>query len=370
MAASKELSQAEILNAATESVPTLQDKGDLTHIIAMDGAQAPTMRGFAPKFQDIIDYIIKSTHEIWEERGIGRLYEYYGTNMHVHTSDGGVYTRDQVIEATIQSLAAFPDRRLYGDEVIWTGNDTDGFYTSHRLTHEGHNWGPTHYGAATGRRVNYRAIADCKVVEGRIVEEWLARDELTLIYQLGFDVNEMAKKAALDDADLDTQYSVPSEVDRLRGQLPPRELPTSDSIEFSVEELVRRSIHETWNWRLLNKVSDYYDSGYLCISASGRQFYGLNQYRTYILSLLSPFPDLAVHVDHFCYLQKDEDKYRTATRWTMMGTHTGPGVYGKPTGNQIRIMGISHHLIEAGKFMKEWTVFDEFALLKQLCRPK
>ncbi len=53
-----------------------------------------------------------------------------------------------------------------------------------------------------------------------------------------------------------------------------------------------------------------------------------NQFRTYILSLLSPFPDLAVYVDHFCALQDGSERYRTATRWTMMGTHTGPGNYG------------------------------------------
>ncbi len=53
----------------------------------------------------------------------------------------------------------------------------------------------------------------------------------------------------------------------------------------------------------------------------------------------------------------------------MLGTHTGPGIYGKPTGKQIRIMGMSHHLVENGKFVQEWTLFDEFALLKQLYRP-
>lgn len=328
------------------------------------------MRGFDPKFGDIVDYIVKVTHEIWEERAIGRLYDYYGTNMRVHTSDGDVYTRDKVIESTIQALAAFPDRRLYADEVIWYGNDDEGYYTSHRLTHEGHNWGHTRYGPPTGKRVSYRAIAECSVVEGVIVEEWLVRDELTLIHQLGFDVQEMAKKAARHSAEPADMLTIPAEVDRLRGQLPPDPLPPSDSTEFDVEEMVRRSIHEIWNWRLLNKVDDYYVDGYLCDSASGRCLYGLNQFRTYILSLLAPFPDLVVNVDHFCALREHEDRYRTATRWTMMGTHSGPGVYGEPTGNQISIMGISHHLIEDGKFVREWTVFDEFALLKQLQRPR
>jgi len=200
---------------------TLHNKGDLSQVLSSNSANESVMSGFDPKFADIIDYIIKITHEIWEERGIGRLYDYYGTNMRIHTSDGDIYGREKVIESTIQALAAFPDRRLYGDEVIWTGDEHNGYYTSHRLTHEGHNWGHTNYGPPTGRKISYRAIADCHVVENVIIEEWLVRDELSLIYQLGFDGHEMARQMAAQEEDSGFLVTVPAEVDRLRGQLGP-----------------------------------------------------------------------------------------------------------------------------------------------------
>ncbi len=352
----------------TDTDITLHKKGGLTQILSSDGYDKPAMRGFDPKFRDIVDYIVKMTHEIWEERGIGRLYEYYGTNMRIHTSSGDIFTREKVIEGTIQSLAAYPDRRLYAEEVIWRGNDEDGYYTSHRLTHEGHNWGHTKYSPPTGKRISYRAIADCAIVAGVIVEEWLVRDELSLISQLGLNVHEMAREMAQRESEAGTPLIVLAEPDRLRGQLPPEAVP-GDSTEFEVESFVKRAIHEVWNWRLLNKVDDYYSPQYICESASGRVLYGRNQFTNYILSLLSPFPDLAVFVDHFCALKDGPNRYRTATRWTMMGTHTGPGVYGQPTGKPIRIMGVSHHLVEDGMFVQEWTLFDEFALLKQLYRP-
>lgn len=347
---------------------TLNKKGDLADILGEDGADKPSMRGFDPHFNDIIDYIIKVTHEIWEEGGIGRLYEYYGTNMRVNISNGGFFNRKEVIESTIQALAAFPDRRLYGDEVIWTGDDETGFYTSHRLTHEGHNWGHTLYGPPTGRKVSYRAIADCAVIENRIVEEWLVRDETTLINQLGFDVRKMARRMAAREAETAAarDIKVPGEPDRLQGQRPPVEIPPFDSKSFDVELYVRNSFHEIWNWRLLNKLKEYFTEEYSAESASGRRLYGLNQYRSYILSLMAPLPDLAVTVDHFCALQEREHRYRTATRWTLVGSHTGPGIYGEPTGQRVRIMGMTHHLIQDGKFIQEWTVFDEFALLKQI----
>lgn len=347
---------------------TLQGKGDLVQLLSADGHKTPAMRGFAPKFRDIVDYIVKVTHEIWEERAIGHLYDYYGTNMRIHTSSGDIYSRETVIEATIQSLAAFPDRRLYADEVIWEGDDQRGYYTSHRLTHEGHNWGHTRYGPPTGKKMSYRAIADCSVVEGVIVEEWLVRDELALVYQLGFNVHEMARKLAQEEVNSSQQLTVPAEPDRLRGQLPPEAAP-ANSQAFAIDRFVQRAIHEVWNWRLLNKVDTYYSPDVICESASGRMLYGRNQYRNYILSLLSPFPNLAISIDHFCALRDGPNRYRTATRWTMLGSHTGPGIYGTPTGNQIRIIGVSHHLVENGRFIQEWTLFDEFALLKQLYKP-
>jgi len=41
------------------------------------------------------------------------------------------------------------------------------------------------------------------------------------------------------------------------------------------------------------------------------------------------------------------------TRWTMQGTHYGPGWYGPPTGKRIRILGISHQIVEIEKINRE-----------------
>ena len=54
----------------------------------------------------------------------------------------------------------------------------------------------------------------------------------------------------------------------------------------------------------------------------------------------------------------------------MLGTHKGPGVYGEPTGRPVEVMDITHHLLEEGRFVEEWTVFDELALLGQIQVPE
>ena len=75
-------------------------------------------------------------------------------------------------------------------------------------------------------------------------------------------------------------------------------------------------------------------------------------------------------VDHVYWMGNEQEGYKVATRWTLVGTHLGPGIYGAPTGKRIRILGITHHRVQGGKIQEEWLLFDEFALLKQIYRPE
>lgn len=330
------------------------------------------MQGFDDDYVDIVDYIVRCTHKIWEEHGIGLIYTHYGHNVLIHTSDGMTYGRDKVIADSIKTQAAFPDARLFADDVIWSGNDQDGFHSSHRIVWVGHNTGYSIYGPPTGKRVVRQGIAHCFVKENRVVEEWIARDELALIRQLGFDEIELAKEMAAQAAATGVKGPKPvteGEVQRLKGQMAPDLYPAKQGDKFDVEDFVRRSFHEIWNWRLLNKIDDYYAENYWAYASTNRQLYGLGDLKAYILALLAAFSDAAIHIDHICWLGDDETGYRVATRWTLVGTHSGPGVYGPPTGKRIRLMGITHHDVRDGKFVKERIVFDEFALLKQIYWP-
>ena len=350
-----------------ESKITLQSKIDIQRKQPSSNNRQVSMDGFDPKFADFVDYIIGITHEIWEEKAIGKLYDYYANTIEIHTSGKTVYGRDAVLANTIATLAAYPDRRLYGDEVIWGGNDVEGLYSSHRLTHTGTNRGWSLYGPPTGKKIEYRAIADCLCKQNMVIEEWLVRDELTLVRQLGLNPVETAQKMARKDAEQGIRYQIAGDVERGIGQMPPDVIEPTQA--FEPENFIRRAIHEVWNWRLLNKVRDYFAETIALESASMRRINGHNDYQAYILSILSPFPDLRITIEHFCHVGDERNGYRTATRWRMRGTHTGFGIYGDPTGQPIEILGVSHHLIQDGKIQNEWTLFDEFELLKQIHRP-
>jgi predicted ester cyclase len=355
--------------------PPVMDLGqhpDIDQFMAVAGTgRRQPMTGFDEDYVDIVDYIIRCTHKIWEERGIGRIYDHYRHNALIHTSDGMTYGRDKVIADSIQTMSAFPDIRLYGDDVIWSGNAEEGFHSSHRITWVGHNTGYSKYGPPTGRRVVRAGIAHCFVKENRVVEEWIARDEMALVRQLGFDEFELARRMAAREVAASGTSTLPQavgEVERVRGQTTPP-VPPEPEGEADVEGFVRRAFHEIWNWRLLNKIDDYYIANYWCLTPGHRVLHSLGAYRAYILALMASFTDLALSVDHVAVVEEGDGHYRVATRWTMQGTHNGYGVYGEPTGKRIQILGITHHLLQGGRFVRGWMLWDEFALLKQLLRP-
>jgi predicted ester cyclase len=316
------------------------------------------MNGFDADYVDIVDYIVRCTHKIWEEKAIGLIYTHYAHNAIVHSSNGIVYGREAVVRNTLQSQAMTPNLRAYADDVIWGGNETDGFYSSHRVFDTSTHSGYSDIGAPTGRKFQRWVIADCFIVENKIVEEWLAYDATAGLRQVGLDPLELAKKSLLELA------PTLGEVDRGSGQYAPafHDVPTPDDPRAFISAM----LHNLWNARLVNMVRAHYAPGLVSFVPGGQKLYGFGDLENYVIMLMASFPDFAFNVDHQCVVGGEARGFRVATRFTIRGTHEGFGPYGLPTGRRIFLIGMYHHEIRDGKIAREWLVFDEFALLKQL----
>ena len=365
-----------------ESQLERQERGQIMvngrDISSFGGERRQALAGFDADYSDFVDYIIGCTHKIWEEKAIGLIYTHYSHNCPIYMTDALIYGRDAVVEGTIKTLAAFPDVRLFGDEVIWSGNEKDGFHSSHRISWTGHNTGHGVYGPPTNRKIQRRGIAHCLVRENRIIEEWLVRDELALVRQLGLDEIELARTHAAREAAAGkpAYASAHGEVPRLNGQHhPPLEVAgdLSDPDVFS-----RKLFAEVWNARMLNRIRAYYQPGCVAWVSTNRRLDGAGDYTHFVLQMLAAFPDGAMRVDHVCWIGSETQGYKIATRWTFQGTHEGPSAYGAPSGKRIALMGITHQEVSIskdnagtqGRVEREWTVFDEFALLKQIHWPE
>ena len=339
---------------------------DVSELLYPEGGRRQPLKGFREDYVDIVHYIVRCTHDIWEKGDVGLIYTHYTHNARVHLADTMIYGRDAVVENTLQRQAGFPNARAYADDVIWSGDEVSGFHSSHRVLNISRNTGHSVYGPPTGRWVRRYGVAHCLVLENMIVEEWLIHDNLAIVQGLGLDPHAYAKGLAERDA---AAGFAPREsfgdVDHHRGQEPPPlepdELGTAEP-----EALMRRSLHEIWNWRMLGQIERYYAPNLVTYTTGNRILYGRGDYRYNLTALLAALPDALLLVDHTCSVPNGADSFRVATRWTLLGTHTGPGWYGPPTGRRVRLIGITHSEIGQGRVVKEWLMYDEVALLKQL----
>lgn len=65
-------------------------------------------------------------------------------------------------------------------------------------------------------------------------------------------------------------------------------------------------------------------------------------------------------------MSADENKATVVTRYTFIGTQTGPLMGIPPTGKEVRMPGISIYRIANGQMQEAWVQYDALGLMQQL----
>ena len=331
-------------------------------ILEGGGAQQ-SLRGFPAEYRDIVDFIVRITRRIWIEGAVGLIYDTHDPNCVIYTDADVGRGVEPVVAATIRSLASFPEVDNHYLNVAWSGDDTDGFYTSHLGFSSGVNVGDTLYGPATGRAATVRFCADCVTLAGRIHTEWLARDNGAFVRQLGLDPHEAARRLALTPPG--ELYTRPAPA-RLAGQTPPAPL---DGSRETIDAHLRHLFHDIWNRRRLDLMDGAYAPDVRVHTAGGRVAQGVPALRALHLSLLASMPDSSLTVRNICW-SDETDGIIGAVRWELAGTARSGGWLGSlPDGVPVAVPGMTHcRFGEDGRIVEEWTVWDEVGVLAQAYR--
>jgi predicted ester cyclase len=335
---------------------------------ADQGERVQPMRGFEDTYVDIVDYIIRITDRIWEDQDVGYIYDTYRTGCRVFTDSGMQYGVEPVVEGTMQHINAFPDSRHYADEVIWAGNEDEGFATSHRAINVGHHLGPWRWGPATGRKVHMWVIANCVSEENQIFEEWVLYNTGARLQQLGIDVRAAARRYGNEGLSAPVSDRQMTEVERLEGGRIPARYPAPARSGFDVEHFVRALFHETYNRRDLSAIDRAYARNVRWHGTSNREGYGRADVRAMARGLMATFPDLGLQVDEVYWMGNEAEGFSVSVRWSALGTHRGWGLYGTPTGRRVHLWGLSQLYIDDGRITEDWMLFNEFDVLAQLLR--
>jgi predicted ester cyclase len=338
---------------------------DTLRAAAERGERRQPMRGFEDTYVDIVDYIIRVTHRIWEDQDVGYIYDTYAPGCFVYDDSGPNYGVERVVSATMESVHAFPDTRSWADEIIWAGNEDEGFVTSHRYITTGHHLGAWKWGGPTGRKVNLWGFANCVIRENQIFEEWVLYNMTSKFMQLGIDVAWAARQYGneLNRTVADRHFG---EVERLEGGRQPEYYPESTSDRFDVEHFVRSLWHNTYNRRDLSAIDRAYSAAVRWKAVSNRAGYGRSDVKGMARALMATFPDLGMHVDEVYWMGNEAEGFRVSVRWTAIGTHRGYALYGAPTGRRVHVWGIDQLYIKDGRITEDWMMFNEFDVMAQI----
>ena len=331
-----------------------------------DGPRRQPMDGFEPVYRDIVDYIIRCTHRIWEQKDIGLCRTHYAADCHLHTLGGPAIGVETVVQNTIGALAIYADRVVLGEDVIWSEDAPGTYYSSHRIISRATQMADeAGVGPATLLPGGARTIADCLVRENRIVEEWLVRDSLVALcgWSGPITARSLRAQAEGDRVDDPARHEWRARGNggdprrRLRCTIPAGH-PAEGPAQMLDLALGRRPL-----WR----------GG--AAAVAGRRDPLAGEPPRLRARLLGRVPDAAPRRaprrplaarSHRGSARCPHGEVAVALRWSLTGRHGGAGVWGPASGRDLYVMGVSHYRLRDGVIVADTTVFDELAVLRQI----
>lgn len=318
------------------------------------------MPEFSEKWPDFTDYIIEITREIWDQRKVLTLHEHYAKDIVVRTPGGVSVGVEATIAATYETIGRAPHRTSGAEDVIWSCDETGHFYSSHRnvdvMVHDRDDI----HGPATNKKIWYWIIADCAARDDVIDDEWLIRDSGGVVRQLGWDPRDFAMHQIGIEGGPEACVQPLTAVNNRPG--PYKGHGNDDEWGARYAAILDRVMAGD-----LSAIPENYDEQCHCIYAGGRTSHCPDDVNAFWAQLRSAFPRAEFDIQHV--IGRGEDPLmppRAALRWTLQGRHEGWGAFGQPTGAEVYVMGISHVEFGPRGIRREYALYDEVAIWKQI----
>ena len=333
--------------------------GDLLEL----GPQRQELPGYEVLYRDFVDYIIRCTHRIWEQKNVGLCRTHYAADCSIHTLAGPVSGVEAVVQNTIATLGATPDRQLVGEDVIWSDDGNQGLYSSHRIVSRSTHLGDDPLlGEASMVANGVMTIADCLCRENRIVEEWLVRDNLRGVLQVGGDPWAIARSQAAAD-----QTGDPSRhqwrTDWIAATRAQNDAVIPDDHPAAIPAAM---LAAAWRGDMFGHAAAALSPTCEVRWPTNRRGCGRGYWIGCMTQIRGVMHDVSYRLEHIAARPLPGDDVAVALRWALVGTHRGTGLWGMPTGHDILISAVSHYRLRGGSIIEDVTVFDELAVLRQV----
>ena len=317
------------------------------------------MKGFDKKYNSFPDYILKITKQIWEGKDVNSIANFYTEDIPVRSPFGVTYGNKPVIDATFATLREFPNRQLLGEDVIWNKDSEDGYHSSHRILSKGTHLGDGSYGKPSGKNIYYRVIADCACKNNQVYDEWIVRDQGAMVRQIGFTPKEFAQKIIENEGGIGKCKKIFNLKSDMKSEYKPNPAP-KDSVGLKYSNILNTIFTNDYNFSDYARAASIYWPG-------NKIGHGREDIEKFWQSLKGAFSNFKFSIEHIGYLEEPGKNPKASIRWFLDANHSNKtSDFGEATNKNIFIMGINHAEISDGKVIREWVLFDEVAIWKQI----
>lgn len=316
-------------------------------------------------YADPEEFIVEWTDRIWVQRGVGLIRQNYAPDAIVHGAYGTGVGVEPVVASTLAKISAFPDRVGQAEDVVWEARGDDAFLSSHRIFSSGTNSKHTVYGPPTHRRFSHRTIANCLYRNGVMEEEWVIRDELAVVQDLGLDPFEVARTLAFRG------FTGSATRDKAVQPLTAGDSGARPGTHRDECAFVLDLFDTVLGQAMFHRLDEYIARDITCHTVGNRTLTRPRNYQESWMDLLAPFPDARIEVrDIVANDSAPHGGLRVGVVWWLTGTYSGLPVFGPVTGSRVEILGSSQFRLREGRIVEEWRVYDQLAVLAQLARAR
>jgi predicted ester cyclase len=256
-----------------------------------------------------------------------------------------------------------PDRLLVGEDVIWSDDGDAGLYSSHRIVSRSTHMGDDPLlGPATMVSNGVMTIADCLCRENRIVEEWLVRDNLRGLLQVGADPWTIARAQATADQAGDVSRHQ-WRADWIAATRKGADVPIPDDHPAAGPAAM---LVAAWRDDMFGDAAAVLSPTCEVRWPTNRHGYGRGYWIGCLTQIRGALHDVAYRLEHIAARPLPGGDVAVALRWALAGTHKGNGLWGGSTGREVLISAVSHYRLRRGAIVEDVTIFDELAVLRQI----
>ena len=305
---------------------------------------------------EIENFIYQITEEIWENKKVENIRKYYARDVIVRSPSITTFDCDKVVEATYQTLKQFPDRELIGEDVISCGSIDKIYLSSHRILSTGTHIGDGIYGKPTGKKVIYRVIADCLVKDNKVIEEWIIRDEKSILNQLGIQTYDYVKQKILEGIYKKSDINSIKNCFKIKNKISPCKSKNNNRYKNHFLEIIKDQ----------SKVYHLYERSAQLYWIGGEVIYTLDHIFEKWNFFLSCFNISKCEISNSILLNQPNMRQRASLRWRLICKHSQNGIFGMPTNKDVEIFGISHAEFGKNGIVREFILIDEISIWKQI----